>query len=357
MSDSQSNLVIDNGSSTIKCGFSGEEAPKSIFSNIISKSTEKVGDESLDDNISPIEHGIITNFDLMEKIWEHTFSRELKVPQEERSILTSDSPLSPKINREKITQIMFEKFNVQGLFICIRPILSMYSLGKTSSLVLQSGDDVTQIVPINEGYFFPYSITKSNLGGKLVTNFLMDKLKENHEENLFNEIKKNSKIIKEKLCRVSLNYEEELKDNNNNEIKYKLPDGKEVNLNKELFTCPELLFQPDLIGLEIPGIHMQMYNSIMKCENDLRKDLYSNIILAGGNTLLNDFHERIRQEIECLAPSSLLPKLKVIAQNERKYLAWIGGALIAGLQTFQSNWVTHSEYQDAGPQIIHRKCF
>ena len=357
MSDSQSSIVIDNGSSSIKCGFSGEEAPKSIFSNIISPSTGKVGDESLEDNVSPIEHGIITNFDLMEKIWDHTFSRELKVPQEERNILTSDSPLSPKINREKITQIMFEKFNVQGLFICIRPILSLYCVGKTSALVLESGDDVTQIVPINEGYYFPYSITKSNLGGKLVTNFLMDKLKQSNDEALFNEIKKNSKIIKEKLCRVSLNYEEELKDTNTNEIKYKLPDGKEVNLNKELFICPELLFQPDLIGLEIPGIHMQMYNSIMKCENDLRKELYSNIILAGGNTLLNDFHERILQEIECLAPSSILPKLKVIAQNERKYTAWMGGALIAGLQIFQNNWVSHSEYQESGPQIIHRKCF
>ena len=340
MSDSQSCIVIDNGSSSIKCGFSGEEAPKSIFTNVISPSTDKVGDESLEDNVSPIEHGIITNFDLMEKIWDHTFSRELKVPQEERNILTSDSALSPKINREKMTQIMFEKFNVQGLFICIRPILSMYCVGKTSALVLESGDDVTQTVPINEGYYFPYSITKSNLGGKMVTNFLMEKLKKNNDENLLSEIKKNSKIIKEKLCRVSLNYEDELKDENSNEIKYKL-----------------LLFEPNLIGLEIPGIHMQMYNSIMKCENDLRKELYSNIILAGGNTLLNDFHERIHQEAECLAPSNILPKLKVIAQNERKYTAWIGGALIAGLQIFQNNWVSHSDYQESGPQIIHRKCF
>ena len=180
MSDSQSCIVIDNGSSSIKCGFSGEEAPKSIFTNVISPSTDKVGDESLEDNVSPIEHGIITNFDLMEKIWDHTFSRELKVPQEERNILTSDSALSPKINREKMTQIMFEKFNVQGLFICIRPILSMYCVGKTSALVLESGDDVTQTVPINEGYYFPYSITKSNLGGKMVTNFLMEKLRKNY---------------------------------------------------------------------------------------------------------------------------------------------------------------------------------
>ena len=357
MSDSQSNIVIDNGSSSIKCGFSGEEAPKSIFSNIISQSTGKVGDESLDDNVSPIEHGIITNFDLMEKIWQHTFEKELKVPLDERNILTSDSPLSPKMNREKMTQIMFEKFNVQGLFICIRPMLSMYCVGKTSALVVESGDDVTQVVPINEGYYFPYSITKSNLGGKTVTNFLKDKLSKKLNYQSENELKKLSKIIKEKLCRVSLNYEEELNEEKFNEIQYKLPDGNELKLEKELFICPETLFSPILTGQEIPGIPMQMYNSIMKCENDIRKDLYSNIILAGGNTLLNDFHERIHQEIQCLAPNSLIQKLKVIAQNERKYTAWIGGALISGLQNFQANWVTHAEYQEAGPQIIHRKCF
>ena len=357
MSDSQSNIVIDNGSSSIKCGFSGEEAPKSIFSNIISPSTGKIGDDSLDDNISPIEHGIITNFDLMEKIWQHTFEKELKVPLDERNILTSDSPLSPKMNREKMTQIMFEKFNVQGLFICIRPMLSMYCIGKTSALVVESGDDVTQIVPINEGYYFPYCITKSNLGGKTVTNFLKDKLSKKLNYKSENELKKLSKIIKEKLCRVSLNYEEELSEEKFNEIQYKLPDGNELKLEKELFICPETLFSPNLTGQEIPGIPMQMYNSIMKCENETRKDLYSNIILSGGNTLLNDFHERIHQEIQCLAPNSLIQKLKVIAQNERKYTAWIGGALISGLQNFQANWVTHAEYQEAGPQIIHRKCF
>ena len=358
MTDSQSNIVIDNGSSTIKCGFSGEEAPKSIFLNVISSSTEKIGDDSLEDNISPIEHGIITNFDIMEKIWEHTFIKELKVPQEERNILTSDSPLSPKMNREKITQIMFEKFNVQGLFICIRPLLSMYCVGKTSALVVESGDDITQIVPINEGYYFPYSITKSNLGGKTVTNFLVNKLSEKNSNNISKkELEKSSKIIKEKYCRVSLKFEEELNDIKDNEKQYKLPDGNEILLNKELFICPEILFDPSLIGQEIPGIPIQMYNSIMKCENEIRKDLYSNIILAGGNTLLNDFHERIHQEIQCLAPNSVLPKLKVIAQNERKYTAWMGGALISGLQNFQSNLVTHAEYQEAGPQIVHRKCF
>ena len=369
----QIHIVIDNGTGYMKGGFSGENAPRAVFPTLIGTPKENklltdknipriIGQEALEKigmaNVrNPIEKGVIKDWEDMEIIWHHMLYNELRIAPDDHNIILTDLPSNSVENRGKMAQIMFEKFNVQGLFVCIRPILSMYSLGKTSALVLESGDDVTQIVPINEGYYFPYSITKSNLGGKLVTNFLMDKLKENNDEILYNEIKKNAKIIKEKLCRVSLNYEEEINNSNINEIKYKLPDGKEVNLNKELFICPELLFQPNLIGKEIPGIPMQMYNSIMKCETDLRKELYSNMILAGGNTLLNDFHERIHQEMECLAPSSVLPKLKVIAQNERKYTAWIGGALFAGLQIFQTNWVTHSEYQDAGPQIIHRKCF
>ena len=157
---------------------------------------------------------------------------------------------------------------------------------------------------------------------------MVDKLSEKNTNILKKELQKSSKIIKEKYCRVSLNFTEELNDIKHNEKQYKLPDGNEILLNKELFICPEILFNPNYIEKEIPGIPVQIYNSIMKCENEIRKDLYSNIILAGGNTLLNDFHERIHQEMQCLAPNSVLPKLKVNAQNKRKYTSWMGGALI-----------------------------
>ena len=129
MSDTQANIVIDNGSGTIKCGFSSEEAPKTIFSNVISKSTGTIGDETKSDLFYPVQNGIIKDFDEMEKIWKYTFSNALKISSEDRNVLISDCPIGPKINREKITQIMFEKFNVQGLFICIQPILSSYCCG------------------------------------------------------------------------------------------------------------------------------------------------------------------------------------------------------------------------------------
>ena len=126
---------------------------------------------------------------------QHTFQKELKVPLFERNILTSDSPLSPKMNKEKMAQIMFEKINVQGLFICIRTMLLIYCVVKTSALVVESSDDAIQVVQINEGYYFPYSITKSNFGGKTVTNFLKDKIskKLNYQSKRIKKIIKNNK--------------------------------------------------------------------------------------------------------------------------------------------------------------------
>lgn len=356
MSDTQANIVIDNGSGCIKCGFSSEEAPKSIFPNVISKDQTIVGDESLPDLIHPVEHGVITKWDEMEKIWQHTFSNELKVNSDERNVLISDPPIAPKINREKITQIMFEKFNVQGLFISVQAMLSMYSVGKTTGLVVDSGDDVTNVVPIIEGYSFPYTITKSNFGGRAVTNYLMELLAEKGLTFESYENRKSVREIKEKKCCISLDYENKVNDPKINETKCKLPDGKEFKVGKELFVCTESIFKPELMRKEVPGIHWQIYNSIMKSEIEIRKDLYSNIILAGGNTLISSYPERLTMEMQKLAPSSLISKIKVIAQSERKYSAWIGGAILAGLGNFQPMWISHAEYQDAGPQIIHRKC-
>ncbi len=350
MSDTQSNIVIDNGSSTIKCGFSGENAPKSIISNTITKDGI-VGDDTLPDIIYPVEHGIIKNFEEMEKIWKHTFNNELKVNSDERNVLISDSPLAPKINREKITQILFEKFNVQGLFICSQQMLSLYSVGSTTAIIVDSGDDSTHIVPIIEGYSHSFTITKMNYGGRAITNFLIKKLSLNG----LNFTKKIGQEVKEKFCRVSLDFENE--ERNENICKdYILPDDTKFSAGKELFECPETIFKPELMDLEFPGIHYQIYNSIMKCDNEIRKDLYSNIILSGGNTLFSKFPERLTEEMKKLSPNSLISKVNINAQSERKYSSWIGGSTLAGLSNFQAMWISHSEYQDAGPQVIHRKC-
>ena len=135
---------------------------------------------------------------------------------------------------------------------------------------------------------------------------------------------------------------------------YELPDGNIVSLHGERFRCPEVLFQPSLVGKEAMGIHDTTFQSIMKCDVDIRKDLYQNVVLSGGTTMFPGIGERMTKELSALAPSTV--RIKVVAPPERKYSVWIGGSILASLSTFQQMWISKSEYDEQGPTIVHRKC-
>uniref|UniRef100_A0A667YFU7 Actin alpha cardiac muscle 1 n=1 Tax=Myripristis murdjan TaxID=586833 RepID=A0A667YFU7_9TELE len=136
------------------------------------------------------------------------------------------------------------------------------------------------------------------------------------------------------------------------EKSYELPDGQVITIGNERFRCPETLFQPSFIGMESAGIHETTYNSIMKCDIDIRKDLYANNVLSGGTTMYPGIADRMQKEITALAPSTM--KIKVLLTH---YSVWIGGSILASLSTFQQMWISKQEYDEAGPSIVHRKCF
>ncbi|KAK4396235.1 actin [Sesamum angolense] len=137
------------------------------------------------------------------------------------------------------------------------------------------------------------------------------------------------------------------------EKNYELPDGQVITIGNERFRCPEVLFQPAMIGMEAAGIHETTYNSIMKCDVDIRKDLYGNVVLSGGSTMFPGIGDRMSKEISALAPSSM--KIKVVAPPERKYSVWIGGSILASLSTFQQMWIAKAEYDESGAAVLPRQ--
>ena len=299
----------------------------------------------------PINHGIVTNWDDLEKIWDFTFKRKLNVCLEDHPVLLSEAPLNPVENREKMAEIMFESFKTPAMYVEMSSVLSLYASGRVTGTVVEVGDGVTCAVPIYEGFGIPEGVKRLDLGGRDITNYLGNMLKKQKQIDM-----ETVKDIKEKLCFVSQDFNGDIltaSSGSSLDRSYTLPDGQVLTLNEERFRCPEALFKPLQIGVSGAGVDQLTFTAINSCEIDVRKDLYANIVLSGGSTCFDGFTDRMLKGINKLAQTNR--KVKMISTPERKYSVWIGGSILSSLTSLESKWINKQDYEENGPRIIHSK--
>ena len=383
--DQLPHIIIDNGTGYCKAGLSNEEGPRSVFPSCVGYPKYQeilynrdykdffIGDDALNKKAVlklnyPMEHGVVNNWDDMEKIWGHIFTNELRVAPEEHNVLITEAPLNPKENREKMAQIMFETFNVPGFYISIQAVLSLYSAGKYTGLVLDSGDGVTHAVPIFDGYCLPHAILRLDIAGRDLTEYMVNLLSETGNRFYTTAEKEIVKDIKEKSIYIPLNFEEEKE--RVESFSYELPDGNHIIVRDQRIRCPEVLFKPRMLGKEGLGIHDLCDLAIQNCDIDLRKELYYNILLSGGNAMIKGLSERLTAELKekrgkLLTNIRVLPKQNEDDENKEnlikkydiKFAVWDGGKVASNLSDFESQWITKEEHEEYGATILHRKCF
>ncbi len=375
MADQQT-VIIDNGSGMVKVGFAGEDAPRAVFPSIVGRpkhsnamqgtqqKSEYIGDEAMQKrgilNLQyPIAAGIVESWEDMEKVWHHTFYNELRIaPEEALGVLLTEAPRNPKANREKMVTIMFETFQVKNVYVALQAVMSLYAAGRTTGLVADAGDGVSHTIPVFEGFSIPHAVEKMEIAGRVLTDWMQKLLLGTGESLTSSAEMEIVRDIKEKLCYVAQNYEQEnqqAQNSSENDKQYTMPDKRVITVPAHVrMSCPELLFQPALNGKSCKSLQDLAWASVSASDVDVRKDLCKNIILSGGTTMYEGLPDRLKSEIVSLAPAGA--EIRVIASADRKYAVWKGGSTLASLSTFASSWVTAEDYQEHGAAVIHRKC-
>ncbi|KAG8186668.1 hypothetical protein JTE90_014744 [Oedothorax gibbosus] len=367
-------IVIDNGTGFCKAGFAGDSAPKVEFPSVVGRpryipvvaglkyrSLYVGGSAQARRGVLalsyPIRQGIVNDWDDLETIWDHTFNHLLEADPSRGAVIVSEAPKNPLKNRERMIEILFERFDCRGAFVAVQAVLALYTAGRTTGLVLDSGDGISHAVPVYEGYAIHHAISRMEYAGRTLTDHLSQMLTERGYYFTSSAELEIVRDIKETLCFVSDNFAADMKrcakSSKDYDHKYVLPDGQILKIGSERFRCPEVLFRPSLLNLEEPGFQGALYDSVMKCDVDIRRDLCDNVILSGGSTLFPGLKSRLRAELQELSNC----RVRVRAAKDRRYAVWLGGSVLGSLSSFGEICVTKADYEEYGPRIVHRKCF
>ncbi|XP_025311691.1 uncharacterized protein [Canis lupus baileyi] len=344
-------VVIDTGTGFTKCGLAREDHVLSVLPSRVQLLQHPAQDEpryavpeNQEGSYPVLNRGVVSDWDALEVLWQHLFYCRLGVRPEELAVLVADSPISPRTNREKVAEILFERFHVPAMQTVHQALLALYAYGRTTGLVLGSGYGTSYVAPILTGDLAPLDTYRLDVAGVDLTEYLAQLLLAGGyslpKAGLVNQ-------IKEGCCYVAMNMTAEMaRTRTQARVDFVLPDKQVITLGSERFCCPEALFQPSLLGLNQPGLPQLALLSISRLEAKQQEQLLANVVLDGGSTLINGFPERLRQELG--------PQATVLGSPHRAVAAWLGGSIMASRDSFQSLWLSRREYEEEGPWAIYK---
>ncbi|XP_076658271.1 actin-related protein 2 isoform X1 [Halictus rubicundus] len=385
-------IVCDNGTGFVKCGYAGANFPAHIFPSIVGRpiirAVNKIGDidvkqeycirdlmvgdeasklRSMLEISYPMQNGIVRNWEDMCHVWDYTFGKEkMNINPRECKILLTEPPMNPITNREKMIEVMFEKYGFAGTYIAIQAVLTLYAQGLISGVVVDSGDGVTHICPVFEEYALPHLTRRLDIAGRDITMHLIKLLllrgyAFNHSADF-----ETVRMMKEKLCYIGYNIETEEKLALETTVlveSYTLPDGRVIKVGGERFAAPEALFQPHLINVEAQGIAELVFSTIQAADIDIRSELYKHIVLSGGSTMYPGLPSRLEREIKQLYLQRVLKndtsklskfKLRIEDSPRRKDMVFMGGAVLAEITKDRDVWITREEYEEKGLNVLKK---
>ncbi|CAM6103996.1 unnamed protein product [Calypogeia fissa] len=443
--DEVSAIVLDLGSHTCKAGYAGEDAPKAVLPSMvgsvdrnflpdadklggdveIGKSGDgKAGNRTTEmpkgkltrklyagvqavgyrrdhmEVIPALRDGLIHDWDIVESIWDHTLRDRLMIDPTEHPMLLAEPSYNTAPHREKMVELMFEKYGVPAVFLVKNAVLTSFASGRATSLVVDCGGGSTTVAAVHDGYVLQKAIVRSPIGGEFLTDCMLKTLEgkgisvkpryafrrkevrpgefevtdvdvphttESYRLYMQRAI---AADVKEVVCRVPDSPFEESSYANIPTTPYELPDGQTIEVGADRFKIPDLMFNPSLIhripgmeayaaeaGNSIRGLPHMVIDSINKCDVDIRRELFSSILLAGGTAAMQQMKERLEKDLMEEAPQAA--RVKVLASGnavERRFSVWIGGSILASLGSFQQMWLSKAEYEEHGPSYVHRKC-
>eukprot|EP00727_Mastigamoeba_balamuthi_P012274 m51a1_g767 putativa actin (883) ;mRNA; r:568235-571326 len=352
-------IVLDNGSSFLKIGVAGEDIPRSIiptFSGYVGQSCIIGRPALLKDGLKiscPIDPRKDTNWDALADMWDYLITQELRTDPTEHPLLITEVPMMCESARAKMAEILFEEFEIPALNIASPAVLSLYSQGMSTGVAVDCGNRL-QIVPVVDGFAIDAATAKSRHGFANLTEHLSRLL--TGRGYYFRTAREMELVrkIKEDTCYVALDYEKEMEKRVNEvEMNYRLTAEREITVGQERFQCPEAMFKPEMLGMDMQGIHRTLWKSVQSCPIDTRKALLSNIVLAGGSTLFPGFEERLESEVFKIAQETKAglrrSDVRIVAPKNRKYLTWFGGSVLASLPDFvETSCLTADQYFEEG---------